>query len=66
MTYELSTTIEGLPLIIVNENIFFSWDTANPFYDLFIERVNTVGMEHFAELLAADPNTAFYKFCNGE
>lgn len=65
MSYELKENNSGLPTIVVNGNIFFSWDPAESFYDLFISRVNAVGLEPFAQLLAKDHNTAFTIFCNG-
>ena len=64
MNYELSTTLEGLPLIIVNENIYFAYDPNDlDTYGVFMDRLNTKGMALFAQLLANDPSTAFTLFC---
>lgn len=65
MSYVFTTTPEGLPLLVVNENIYFAWDPNEPYYDLFLTRIETQGWDVFAQLLANDPNTAFTIFCNG-
>lgn len=66
MTYKLTTNIEGLPLLIVNDSILFAWDP-NDFdnYGLFEQKIIDKGIEAFAELLADNPNTAFNLFING-
>lgn len=64
MEYELTTNTNGLPLLIVNKTIFFSWDDSDD-YIVFRQALQIKGVKLFAELLAADPNTAFTIFCNG-
>lgn len=63
MTYELTTTNEGLPLLIVNTNIMFAWDPSDSEnYGVFIQKLEEKGIEVFAQLLANNPNTAFLTF----
>jgi hypothetical protein len=65
MTYKLTTNNEGLPLLIVNDNIMFAWDPNDlENYGVFIQKLEEKGIEVFAQLLADDPNTAFTIFCN--
>lgn len=64
MTYELTTTNEGLPLIIVNTNIMFAWDPNDlDNYGVFLQKLDEKGIESFAQLLSTNPNTAFSTFC---
>lgn len=64
MTYELTTTNEGLPLIIVNTNIMFAWDPSDSEnYGIFMQKLDEKGIDVFAQLLADDPNTGFDLFC---
>lgn len=64
MTYELTTNADGSPLIIVNTNIMFAWDPSDTEnYGVFIQKLEEKGIEAFAQLLADNPNNAFYLFC---
>lgn len=64
MTYIETTTVEGLPLLVVNEKIMFAWDPADTVnYGVFVTKLQEKGIEAFANLLAANPNTAFNLFC---
>lgn len=64
MTYELTTTNEGLPLLIVNTNIMFAWDPNDlDNYGVFMQKLDEKGIEVFAQLLADNPNSAFSLFC---
>ena len=65
MTYELIEN-NGIPCIVVNNNIFFAWDTNDiDNYGVFMQKLEEKGIEAFAQLLADDPNTAFLTFING-
>ena len=50
--------------IIVNNNIIFIYDFSDD-YIVFRQALEVKGVKLFAELLAADPSTAFTIFCNG-
>ena len=64
MTYELTNNADGLPLIIVNEKIMFAWDPSDTEnYGVFLQKLQEKGIEVFAQLLSANPNTAFNTFC---
>jgi hypothetical protein len=65
MTYELKEN-NGLPYIVVNNNIFFAWDPNDiDNYGVFMQKLEEKGIEIFAQLLAEDTNTAFITFING-
>lgn len=65
MIYELIEN-NGIPCIVVNNNIFFAWDTNDTDnYGVFMQKLEEKGIEAFAQLLADDPNTAFLTFING-
>ncbi len=65
MTYELKEN-NGLPYIVVNNNIFFAWDPNDiDNYGVFMQKLEEKGIEIFAQLLAEDTNTAFLTFING-
>ena len=64
MNYQLTTNIEGLPLLIVNNEIMFAWDPSDTEnYGVFLQKLQEKGIEVFAQLLSANPNTAFNTFC---
>lgn len=64
MTYRLENNTEGLPMIVVNEDIFFTWDPSDiDNYGVFIQKLEEKGIEAFAALLANNSNTAFITFC---
>ena len=63
MIYELTSTTEDLPMVIVNGNIFFAWDPNDlENYGVFMEQLNVQGIEAFAQLLSENPSTAFSIF----
>lgn len=63
MSYVLTTTEEGLPLIIVNGKIMFAWDPNDlDNYGVFLQKLEEKGIEEFAQLLANNANTAFTVF----
>lgn len=65
MIYELKEN-NGLPYIVVNNNIFFAWDPNDiDNYGVFMQKLEEKGIEAFAQLLAEDTNTAFLTFING-
>jgi hypothetical protein len=64
MTYRLENNTDGLPMIIVNNSIFFAWDPNDlDNYGIFMQKLEEKGIEVFANLLANNSNTAFTIFC---
>lgn len=64
MTYRLENNTDGLPMIIVNNSIFFAWDPNDlDNYGIFTQKLEEKGIEVFANLLANNSNTAFTIFC---
>jgi hypothetical protein len=64
MTYRLENNTDGLPMIIVNNSIFFAWDPNDlENYGIFMQKLEEKGIEVFANLLANNSNTAFTIFC---
>lgn len=64
MNYQLTTNNEGFPLLIVDERIMFAWDPNDlDNYGVFLQKLDEKGIESFAQLLSANPNTAFNTFC---
>lgn len=64
MTYRVENIEDGMLVVIVNNSIFFAWnpnDLDN--YGLFIQKLEEKGIEKFAQMLEANPNTAFVEFC---
>lgn len=64
MTYRTFQNDLDLPTIVVNDSIFFAWDpNDSDNYGVFIQKLDEKGIESFAQLLSANPNTAFNTFC---
>lgn len=67
ITYEVIEVENALRLYVYKldgSTVVFGWDYSDD-YIVFRQALEIKGVKLFAELLAADPSTAFTIFCNG-